>query len=595
MEIPQKKAMNILLEYEGYNNKILEYKWKLKNVRGFVPSRTQADYINKAYKHKPKVAKKFITLTDSFADNLMKEKLLMQHPKKIWCEKLLFETDKAYHIWGQFTPEGKMDAFWIPKTSIIPDKREFKGELDLKKYDHRPPMEHQVPAIKALLANDKFILADDMGLGKTTSAVIAAMESGAKKVLVICTATLKINWEREIKNYTSRRTLIVEGGKWGSTFDFYIINYDILKNYHTTKKDGISLIERENFDLVIIDEAHTLSNNSTIRTKLTMDIAKTIPKVWLLTGTPMTSRPINYYNLLKLVDSPVTNNWQHFVKRYCNGFQFTINRGTAAEKKIWSTKGSTNLDELKEVTNNKIMRRLKTDKLNLPPKIIAEIPLELTNMYLYDSELREFMEITKEKRKKETLTVTLSRLMAIRQLIANEKVQYTTEIIDKYIENDKKVIVFTNFTSIVDELAEKYKSKAVVVDGRMNKNQRQRSVDAFQENPKVKLFIGNIVAAGTGLNLTAAECVIMNDLSFVPAHHSQAEDRAYRIGQDKSVNIYYPVFENTIEVKIYDILKNKKDVINQVMGDDEEEQESVRKELLQNILDFSSSTIDINF
>lgn len=592
MEIPQKKAMNILLEYEGYNNKILEYKWKLKNVKGFVPSRTQADYIIKAYKHKPKVAKKFITLTDSFADNLMKEKLLMQHPKKIWCEKLLFETDKAYHIWGQFNSERSLEAFWIPKTSIIPDKRKFKGELDLSKYDHRPPMEHQIPAIKTLLANDKFILADDMGLGKTTSAVIAAMESGAKKVLVICTASLKINWEREIKNYTSRRTLIVEGGKWGSTFDFYIINYDILKNYHTTKKDGISLIDRENFDLVIIDEAHTLSNNSTIRTKLTMDIAKKIPKVWLLTGTPMTSRPINYFNLLKLVDSPVTNNWQHFVKRYCNGFQFTINKGTKAEKKIWSTKGSTNLDELKEVTNNKIMRRLKTDKLNLPPKIIAEIPLVLENMYLYDSELREFMEITKEKRKKETLTVTLSRLMAIRQLIANEKIEYTCEIVDKYIENDKKVIVFTNFTSIVDELAEKYGNKAVVVDGRMNKIQRQKSVDAFQNNPKVKVFIGNIVAAGTGLNLTAAECVIMNDLSFVPAHHSQAEDRAYRIGQDCSVNVYYPIFENTIEVKIYDILKAKKDVINEVMGDEEEE--SVRKELLQNILDFRSSTIDIN-
>ena len=114
--------------------------------------------------------------------------------------------------------------------------KERKVEVDYTKYSNRPPLEHQKLAVEKLVGNDKYILADDMGLGKTTSAVIASLESKARKILIVCPASLKINWEREIKNYSDRKVLIVEGRKWGSTFDFYIINYDIIKNYHTTDK-----------------------------------------------------------------------------------------------------------------------------------------------------------------------------------------------------------------------------------------------------------------------------------------------------------------------------------------------------------------------
>jgi SWI/SNF-related matrix-associated actin-dependent regulator 1 of chromatin subfamily A len=108
---------------------------------------------------------------------------------------------------------------------------------------------------------------------------------------------------------------------------------------------------------------------------------------------------------------------------------------------------------------------------------------------------------------------------------------------------------------------------AVKLDGSMSKGERQLSVDQFQENQKVKVFVGNIKAAGVGLTLTAAEAVIMNDLSFLPSDHSQAEDRAYRFGQKNNVLVYYPIFENTIEGIIYDILNKKKQVIATVMGD----------------------------
>jgi SNF2 family DNA or RNA helicase len=103
----------------------------------------------------------------------------------------------------------------------------------------------------------------------------------------------------------------------------------------------------------------------------------------------------------------------------------------------------------------------------------------------------------------------------------------------------------------------------------MSKERRQDSVDRFQNDDKIKIFISNIVAGGVGITLTAAEVVIMNDLSFVPAHHSQAEDRAFRYGQKKNVSVYYPIFENTIERIVYNILNKKKNIIDQVMGDGE--------------------------
>ena len=116
----------------------------------------------------------------------------------------------------------------------------------------------------------------------------------------------------------------------------------------------------------------------------------------------------------------------------------------------------------------------------------------------------------------------------------------------------------------------------------MSKPERQHSVDQFQDNPKVKVFVGNIKAAGVGITLTSAEAVIMNDLSFLPSDHAQAEDRAYRYGQKNNVLVYYPIFENTIEGIIYDILNSKKQVIATVMGDNHHPADAA-EEILQRI------------
>ena len=579
--IPEIEARNILLSYEGSNNQLLEWKRKFLELKSFKLTRPQSEYVQKYYTTTPKVAKKYINIVSTFGEKLADDKLLPTIPEKIWCEKLLCESDKAYHIWGKILDNEQLSAMWLPKAAVVQEEKKLNRVIDYSKYDTRPPMDHQKIAIEKLLANNKFILADDMGLGKTTSAVIASLESGAKKVLIVCPASLKINWQREIKNYSDRKVLIVEGRKWGSTFDFYIINYDIIKNYHTTDKsedsDDYKLLVNAGFDLAIVDEAHYISNATANRTRLLNDVLEQIPNVWLLTGTPMTSRPINYFNLLKIVESPLTLNWQSYVRRYCAGYQFSV-----GNRRVWNTSGASNLDELRERTKNLVLRRMKTDILDLPEKIVTPIFVEL-NSKMYDEELEDFTRISNDKKEDETITVTLNRLMKIRQLISYEKIPYTCELIDRCLEQGKKVIVLTNFTMTLDMLHEKYKKNSVTLDGRMSKDKRQDNVDRFQTDDKIKVFIGNIKAAGVGITLTAAEVVIMNDLSFVPADHSQGEDRAYRYGQKNSVLVYYPVFENTIEKIIYNILQKKKGVIDQVMGDGEYS-ESFSKDLLKSIL-----------
>ena len=579
--IPEIEARESLLTYEGSNNQLLEYKRKFTEVKNFKLTRPQAEYVLKYKDITPKVARKHISIVSTFGEKIQEEKLLPVPPEKIWCEKLLCESDKAYHIWGKVLDSEQNNAFWLPKAAILQEEKKLNRVIDYSPYDNRPPMEHQKVAIEKLLANDKFILADDMGLGKTTAAVIASIETGAKKVLIVCPASLKINWDREIKNYTDRRVLIVEGRKWGSTFDYYIINYDILKNYHTTEKsedsEDFKLLVNEKFDLAIVDEAHYVSNTTANRTRLLNDVLETIPRVWLLTGTPMTSRPINYFNLLKIVDSPLTLNWQSYVRRYCKGYQFTV-----GNRKVWNTSGASNLDELRERTKSYVLRRMKTDILDLPEKIVTPVFVELTSK-MYDEELEEFTRISNDKKDNETISVTLNRLMKIRQLIAYEKIPYTCEIIDKCLDQGKKVIVFTNFTMSLEMLHEKYKKNSVILNGSMSKEKKQESVDRFQNENKIKIFISNIVAGGVGITLTAGEVVVMNDLSFVPAHHSQAEDRAYRYGQKNSVLVYYPIFENTLEKIIYNILQKKKGIIDQVMGDGEYS-ESFSKDLIKSLL-----------
>jgi SNF2 family DNA or RNA helicase len=396
----------------------------------------------------------------------------------------------------------------------------------------------------------------------TTSTILAALETGAKKILIICPASLKINWEREIRNYTDRSVYICEGKNFSTEHDFVIVNYDIIKNFYDLKDKENSPITKGNFDLVIIDEAHYISNPQAQRTKLINSFVKDVEYLWLLTGTPMTSRPINYYNLLNLIESPVAQNWMAYVIRYCQGYQFK-----AGNRKVWNVNGASNLEELRDRTSRQVLRRLKEDVLDLPEKIITPIYLRLKSK-MYEELMGEYYEwYNKHPDESRSLTVQFNKLMKVRQVIAEEKILNTIEVVENILELNKKVIIFTNFTDTLHKIHSHFGKKAVYLDGTCSKVQRQYAVDQFQDNDKIKVFVGNLQAAGVGITLTAGEAVIFNDLSFVPAHHQQAEDRAYRYGQKNCVSVYYPLFDNTIEGVIYDMLINKKNVIDTVMGD----------------------------
>jgi SWI/SNF-related matrix-associated actin-dependent regulator 1 of chromatin subfamily A len=558
----ESKALSLLEQYEGANNYILELKRKSQINKKFYPTRSQSEYIINNHDRQPKVAKKWVILDAYFSQKLADDKLYTEIPQRVWVEKLLAEKDKAYHIWGRVWETEQLHDFWLPKASIIKDNTVKDVVINYDKYSKRPPLAHQKEAIQKLVENKKYILADDMGLGKTTSTIIAALESGAKKILIICPATLKINWKREIENYSDRTIYIAEGKHFSTEHDFVIINYDILKNFHDSKKKDDSQILASNFDLVVIDEAHYIKNAQAQRTKLINDIVKKVDRLWLLTGTPMTSRPIDYYNLLSLVDSPVAKNWMAYVIRYCSGYQFKV-----GPRKVWNVMGSSNLEELRERTSNTITRRLKEDVLDLPDKIITPVYLRLKSKD-YEELMGEYYNwYEKNPDESKSLTVQFTKLTKVRQVVANEKISQTIELAENILEQGKKVIIFCNFTDSLNQIVQHFGKSAVKVDGSMTKQDRQFSVDQFQENEKIKVFVGNIKAAGVGLTLTAAEAVIMNDLSFLPSDHAQAEDRAYRFGQKNNVLVYYPIFENTIEGVIYDILNNKKQVIATVMGD----------------------------
>jgi intein/homing endonuclease len=347
-----------------------------------------------------------------------------------------------------------------------------------------------------------------------------------------------------------------------------------------TRVYDLEIVDNHNYFVngVLVSNCHYVSNPQSQRTKIFNDFAKKSEYLWLLSGTPMTNRPMNYFNLLSLIESPVAQNWLAYAIRYCQGYQFT-----AGTRKIWNVTGASNLEELRDRTSRQVLRRLKTDVLDLPEKIITPVYLRLKSK-MYEGLMGEYYDwYDKNPDESTSLTVQFSKLMKVRQVIAEEKIKDTIELAENIIEQGKKVIIFTNFTDTLNKITEHFGKISVKLDGSTSKPQRQYAVDQFQENEKIKVFVGNVKAAGVGITLTAAEAVIINDLSFVPGDLAQAEDRAYRYGQKNSVSVYYPIFDNTIEGIIYDMVNMKKQNIGTVMGDNISESGDFIEELMNKI------------
>jgi hypothetical protein len=432
----------------------------------------------------------------------------------------------------------------------------------------------------------------------TTQSIIAALESGAERILIVAPSSTKINWEREI-NVFCDDTAIIDGKKF-NTAKFTIINFDILKNFHTLtdgkkKKEGepekvlIRDLANQKFDLAIIDEAHYLKNHESIRGKIMVDLSVNynINKVWLLTGTPVANRPMDFFNLLKIIKSPIAENWKHFAVRYCDGRQFMRTLKNGQRKQIWLTDGASNLEELAAKTKNIILRRLKTDTLDMPDKVVTPMyhKLDLNGWKMYDLLWDEYMAKRKAEGKKSIESQKdLVELILLRKFIAMQAIPSTIEMVENAIEMGRKVIIFTSFTEELEVLANHFGKVSVKHNGPMTTKAKQKSVDDFQNNPKVKVFVGNIKSAGVGITLTEATVVIFNSFDWVTGNNEQAEDRSFRIGQKNDVNVYYQLFMDTISVRMWETLKNKKDVIDTIMGDNKLSEEEITINLMDEIM-----------
>lgn len=570
----------LLMSYEGKNPYIRYMKKKLETEKKYFLTNNQTNYIKSYFTIEPKPLNRVFEITDYFADELKETHKLKIKPKRVFIETLLAESDKAIHVICKLYKNQKdIKLLWIPKSQLLDDVHyeDIEVEVDFDKYEELDKrgwraFKHQESGIKFLLKNKKCILADDMGLGKTFQSIVAALECGAERVLIVCPSSLKINWMREVQNFCDDVS-IINGTFWDPS-RFTIINYDILKNFHTVKEknkeyeDWELLRDIVDFkpDLLILDEAHYVKNHKSKRGAVLKDLSKNFgcERVWLLTGTPIANRPMDYYNLLSIIDSPVTNNWVHYAKTYCEGMRFR-----KGNKYVWVTKGASNLGELAAKTKRTILRRKKEEVLDLPEKLITPVYVELQNVGGYKSVWDDYLEKRKIDGKRGNPERDLVEMTLLRTFIAMETVPYSIEKAEEALELNKKVIIFTNFNDEMDTFLNHFGNKAVSIRGGMSDKNKQLSVDRFQEDDSCMVLVGQIKAAGVGLTLTKAEIVIMNSLDWVPGNHEQAEDRAYRIGQKETVNIYYMLIDDTIDTLVWDILNEKKKIIGTIMGEND--------------------------
>lgn len=583
-KLKNRKALVRLKSYSGTNEYLISLRDRIEKEGDFPISPSTAEYIESNFDRDPVEINKVVDINEFLGKQLQTKFELNHIPQKVLVEWVLGETEKSYHVRGKLFKNQKYSPiFYLSKTQVYENLLDIEMDVDVD-FDEYQKMDkrgwrvfpHQESGIKFLLSKNNRILGDDMGLGKTLMSTIASIESKSEKILIVCPANAKINWFREINAYIPEEDIsIIKSGHWNPK-KYTIINYDILKNFHTItdgrKKYKDHEIRRElveeGFELVIMDEAHMVKNPKANRTKIMNQVTEKIKKRWLLTGTPIANRPMDFFNLLNICDSPVTASWKQFAFRYCDGKKFKKRLKSGTYKDIWITDGASNLEELHDRTKNLILRRKKEDHLDLPPKIVAPYYVEIEDMNQYHKVFDEYLAWAKSEGKKLGSGRHMVELIVLRKYLSLEKTKLTIELAEQAVENGQKVIIFTNFTHSFDYLMNHFGGLAVGHNGKMNANSKQNSIDRFQEDDNVKVFVGNLISAGTAITLTKAETVIMNDLDFVPSNHSQAEDRAHRIGSTSTTNVYYPIAVGTIDEMMFKILEKKRKIIDTVIGDE---------------------------
>jgi SWI/SNF-related matrix-associated actin-dependent regulator 1 of chromatin subfamily A len=435
----------------------------------------------------------------------------------------------------------------------LPEIKQFNIIWD--KYSARPPFEFQKEGVNWLLNKKYAILGDDMGLGKTLQAIIASIETGANRTLIVCPNSLKINWAKELQYFIPQNEITIIKKAYIKPTKFTIINYEKLAKY------ADELI-KEKFDITIADESHYIkSGRGSRRGKYFLKITNKVSRIWLLTGTPIGNRPIDFFNLLKVCRHDLGRRKDEYAQRYCGNLM--TNWG-------WDTKGSSNLKELYFRTQDIILRRLKKDVLDLPPKQRVPIYLEMSSsrMRAMQSYVNEkFQDIfngmddpdSEHYGKNIDKGEKFIELAANRMFCAVEKIKdgSVQELVESCLDANKRVIIFTNYTIVADEYKTIFGDDAIVLDGRVKIEERQRIIDNFQSNRGPSVMVCNFKVGSVGINLTSAEVEVINDLPWDPATLAQAEDRIFRIGQTKKVVIYFPIYVETIDEAMFHSIRAK--------------------------------------
>jgi SNF2 family DNA or RNA helicase len=420
------------------------------------------------------------------------------------------------------------------------------------------------------------LIADQMGLGKTVEAIASLEYRDAFPAIIVCPASLKENWKREINKWLPHRTVNILSGKGNiANVDVNIVNYDIIGRF-------VEPIMHLKPMGLVLDESHYVKTSKTKRTEAVRDIAKKVPQsgtVLLLSGTPVTNRPEELVSQLEILGmlSRFGGKWA-FLKRYTNAYHNGFG---------WDTKGASNLNELNmKLRQNCYIRRTKDE-------VLKELPAKTRNVVHVEPSGKGYAEYRKAEgdllaflaengyRASDTAE-HLRRTTVLKRLAADAKMESVIEWIDSFLEScDRKLVVFAHNVAIVDYLAGKYGN--LRVSGQDSMEDRQHAVDSFQKDSKARVIVLNLQAGGVGLTLTAGSDVCFVQQGWTPGEHDQAEDRCHRIGQQNSVQAWYLIGVNTIDEDIYDLIDAKRAVVDAVTEGDEVQQASVVGDLMKRL------------
>lgn len=473
------------------------------------------------------------------------------------------------------------------------EEKENKLNKDISDYNFKiKPFDFQIEGVQYGLINSNWILGDDQGLGKSKQVIdLACLLKQRKlinKCMIICGVnSLKYNWVNEIKKH-SNESYIILGERKRKTLDKKIIGsvkdrvedllnkieeFFIITNIETLRgkkiiKDGEEIINRDiveaikqninNIDMFVIDEAHKIRNSKSNQGTSILEL-KDIGKSHItLTGTLILTSPLNAYTSLKFINKEKCSYYE-FLKFYC----------------IWENKkivGYKNLDILQYHISKVMLRRLKSEKLNLPPKTyyIEYVEMGDVQKKFYNSLTSD--DINKYDLFDKINCNTLEESLFLRQRQAtaytgilsstikeSAKLDRLDDLLEIIIAQGDKVLIFCNFKQVVEHCKERYKQYNPLVGTKDYKDEEiEIAKEKFQNDSKYKLFISTWQKMGTGHTLTAASYVIHIDTPLTDGEFQQTSDRAHRIGTEKPVIVITLVTKNTIDEVVLDIVEGRR-------------------------------------